>query len=121
MAIKVDVSPLKGFLDQIGHGATATQWLWQLGVVAGAIALASFAAPLICKQVKPDPWKFGEGRFERVVYPMLTYLFVAVGRAILGRHQNVALLDIVLALLIAWIVIRIARISSATSCRPAGS
>ena len=109
MAFNFDVSPLKGFADQVAHGATMTQWLWQLGVAAVAVALGFLAARVICKRVGPSPrWKFGEGDFERVAYPLLTYLFMAIGRAILARHQQTALLDIVQTLLIAWIVIRIA-------------
>ncbi|MEO7743283.1 MAG: hypothetical protein ABIR98_10120, partial [Usitatibacter sp.] len=109
MALDFDVSPLKGFLDQVAHGATATEWLWQLAVGAGAMALGFFAARAICKQVTPSPrWKFGEGDFERVAYPLLAYAFLAVGRAILARHQQTVLLDIVQTLLVAWIVIRIA-------------
>ena len=109
MAFDFDVSPLKDFLDQVAHGATATEWLWQLGVGAAAVGLGFLAARVICKQVTPSPrWKFGEGDFERVAYPLLTYLFMAVGRAILARHQQTVLLDIVQSLLIAWVVIRIA-------------
>ena len=109
MAIDFDVSPLKEFADQVAQGATATEWLWQLGVVATAAALGFFTARVICKRVTPSPrWKFGEGDFERVAYPLLTYLFMAVGRALLARHQQTVLLDIAQTLLVAWIVIRIA-------------
>lgn len=109
MAFDFDVSPLKGFADQVAHGATAAEWLSQLGVGAAAIALGFVTARVICKQAVPSPrWKFGEGDFERVAYPLLTYVFMAIGRAILARHQQTALLDITQTLLVAWIVIRIA-------------
>ena len=109
MAFDFDVSPLKHFVEQVASGTTAAQWLWQLGVAAAAIGLGFLAARVICKQVTPSPrWKFGEGDFERVAYPLLTYLFMVVGRTILARYQQAALLDIVQTLLVAWIVIRIA-------------
>ena len=109
MAIDFDVSPLKDFIDQFAHEATPAEWLWQLGVGALAVALAFLTARAVCSKVTPSPkWKFGEGDFERVAYPLLTYLFMAVGRAILARHQQTALLDIVQTLLVAWIVIRVA-------------
>jgi small-conductance mechanosensitive channel len=109
VALAFDVSPLKEFLDHLGRGATATEWMWQLGVGGIAAAIAFFTARALFRKVKPDArWKFGEGGFDRVAYPILTYLFVAIGRFLLARHQQTALLDIVQSLLVAWIVIRIA-------------
>lgn len=105
----IDVSPLKDFLDEVARGATAVEWAWQVGVAAVAVVLGYFTARVVCREVQPSPrWKFGEGDFEKVAYPLLTYAFMAVGRLILARHQPVALIDIVQALLVAWIVIRIA-------------
>ena len=105
----VDASPLRDFVRGYAGEATAAEWLWQAGVAAAALVLGWYAARVICAQVRPSPrWKFGEGDFERVAYPLLVWVFMVVGKFILERHQSVALLAILQSLLVAWIVIRLA-------------
>jgi small-conductance mechanosensitive channel len=109
MPLSIDTSPARRFLETLGAGATASTWLWQVAVAAVAVLLAWCLARAVFHRVKPSPrWKFGEGDFERVAYPLLAYIFTVAGRAILARHQPVALLDILASMLVAWIVIRIA-------------
>lgn len=104
-----NAAPLKEFVENLGRGATAEAWLWQLGVAALAVVLGYLTARVVCREIQPSPrWKFGQGDFERVAYPLFVYVFAFIGRAILARHQQVTLLDIAIALLVAWIVIRIA-------------
>jgi small-conductance mechanosensitive channel len=109
MALSIDTSPLRQFVQHLVEGASATTWLWQAAVAAAAIALGWAVARAMFRWVKPpERWKFGEGDFERVAFPALAWAFVLVGRAVLARHQAVALLDILATALIAWIVIRLA-------------
>jgi small-conductance mechanosensitive channel len=109
MALSLDVSPLRDFIRGLAGEATATEWLWQLGAAAAALALGWYAARVICKQVRPSPrWKFGAGDFERVAYPLLVWVFTTVARLALEGFQPVPLLQIMQTLLVAWIVIRIA-------------
>ena len=105
----MDFSPLKDFLDSLAGEATAIEWMWQVGVAATAVVLGWYAARVICREVKPSPrWKFGEGQFEKVAYPLMVWVFLWAGKLILARFQDVALLQILQTLLVAWIVIRIA-------------
>lgn len=109
MAVSMDVSLLRDFVQGFSGEATAAQWLWQAGVAAIALLLGWYTARLICARVRPSPrWKFGEGDFEHVAYPLLVWVFMAIGKFILERHQSVALLEIAHTLLVAWIVIRLA-------------
>ncbi len=109
MALEFDASPLKGFIETVAGDASPAVLLWQLGVAAVAVALGFFTARIACREIRPSPrWKFGEGDFERVAYPLFTYAFVLAGKLALRPHQPVNLLEILQSLLVAWIAIRIA-------------
>jgi small-conductance mechanosensitive channel len=109
MALSFDASPLRDFLDNLAGGASPADWLWQLGVGATGLALGWYAARVVCAHIKPNPrWKFGAGGFEQVAFPVLAWVFVALGKLILERFQVVALMQIMLTLLLALAVIRIA-------------
>ena len=109
MALSIDTSPVRQFIQHLVEGASLATWLWQIGVALAAIGLGWLAARAMFHWIKPSPrWKFGEGDFERVAYPLLAWVFVIIGKATLARHQPVALLDILSTALIAWIVIRLA-------------
>ena len=104
-----DVSPLKGLLESAAGGFPLQDLLWQAGVAATALALGFYTARVVCREIRPSArWKFGEGDFERVAFPVFAYVFLLVGELILGRHQAVPLLDIAQSLVLAWIAIRIA-------------
>jgi len=109
MALTLDTSPARQVFDVLAAGITTGTLMRQVAVAAVAVLLAWLLARAIFKHVKPSGrWKFGEGNFERVAYPLLAYVFTVIGRAILARYQQVALLDIVAAVLVASIVIRTA-------------
>lgn len=109
MALGFDVSPLKDFVHGLAGDASLRDWSWELGVGAAALLLGWALAHALSKRIRPSArWKFGAGDFERVLYPLLAYAFVVLGRVALARYQNVVLLDIVQSLLVAWIAIRLA-------------
>jgi small-conductance mechanosensitive channel len=109
MALTLDTSPARQVFDVLAAGITTGTLLRQVAVAAVAVLLAWLLAHAIFKRVQPSGrWKFGAGDFERVAYPLLAYVFTVIGRAILARYQPVALLDIVAAALVAWVVIRVA-------------
>jgi small-conductance mechanosensitive channel len=109
MALDLDVSPLKRFIEGVAGDPSPEILLWQVGVAACAIALGFFTARIVCRQIQPSPrWKFGEGDFERVAYPLFTWIYLVAGKLILQQYQRNALLEILQSLLVAWIVIRLA-------------
>jgi small-conductance mechanosensitive channel len=108
MALSIDTSPVRQFVETLSQGATPAVWMWQAAVAILALALGWAMARLVFRKAGASPrWKFGEGDFRRVAVPAIAYLFVAIGRAFLARHQSVAVLDIVAAVLVAAIVLRI--------------
>ena len=109
MALSLDVSPLRDFIGGLAGEATATQWMWQLGVVALALAFGWYLARAVCRRAHRDPrWTFGVGDFERVAFPVLAWAFTAIGRLVLEGYQPVPLLQIVQTLLAAMVAIRVA-------------
>jgi small-conductance mechanosensitive channel len=109
VALNFDLGPLGEFIDRVAGEATPAQWLWQAGVAVAALVLGWSVAHLICRRLKPGPrWRFGKGDFERVAFPLVTLIFVALGRLILGRFQPVIALEIMQSLLVASLIIRVA-------------
>src|SRR6187402_43100 len=109
MALNIDTSPLFRFIESMSAGTTPAIWLWQLGVAAAAVAMAWGLSHFLLRRVQPSArWKFGEGEFARVALPVFAYLLLIIGRALLARHQPVALLDILAIILVAAIALRLA-------------
>ena len=109
MALNVELSPVRNFVENLAGEATLVEWLWQAGVLALAVVLGWHAARVICREVTASPrWKFGAGDFDRAAFPILAVCFLWTGKLVLGHHQSVVLLDIVQSLLIALAVIRFA-------------
>jgi len=109
VALSIDTSPLFRFIETVMAGATPAVWLRQIGVAVLAVALAWCLSHFLLRRVQPNArWKFGEGEFARVAFPIFGYLLLIVGRALLARHQPVTLLDILAAILVAAMALRIA-------------
>jgi small-conductance mechanosensitive channel len=109
MAMKLDPAAARDYVVETLHGATPLEWGLQVAVVVCAYALGWSFAHLACSRVKLSPrWKFGEGDFERVAFPMATFVFLWVGKFFLARAQSVPVLDIVESLLVAWMAVRLA-------------
>ena len=109
MALSIDVSPLKRFVEGVAGDPSPAILLWQLGVAAVAVALGFLVARLVSRKFPPSGrWKFGEGDFERVAHPLFALLFMFAGRLVLQQFQRVVLLEILQALIVAWVAIRIA-------------
>jgi small-conductance mechanosensitive channel len=107
--IEFDFSPAARFLESLAGKATPTQIALQVGIAIAAWGLAWLLARAVVRRTPDNPrWKFGEGGFDRVLFPLFMLLFVWIGRLVLAPHQRIALLDIVLALAIAMVLIRLA-------------
>ena len=77
MAMNIDLSPVERLVESIAGKASPTEWLLQLGVIAGGFALAWLVARSARRQVRVNArWTFGKGGFERVAFPFLALAFV---------------------------------------------
>ncbi len=109
MALKLDLSPLARTVEAIAGSATPAEWMYEIGVAAVGVMAAWAVARFTCTHVRVNAkWKFGKGDFERVVFPALAFLLVWIGKNALARLQAVAFLEVVLTLLAAMAVIRVA-------------
>ena len=67
MALSIDSSPVRRFMQHLVEGASPEVWFWQVGIAIVAVALGWSIARATFHRVKPSArWKFGEGDFERV-------------------------------------------------------
>jgi small-conductance mechanosensitive channel len=104
-----DLSRLRAYVAEIASHATPLEWALQAGAIVAAFALGWSIAHLLCARVKLSTrWKFGEGDFERVAFPLSAFLFLWLSKFFLGRVQPTGLLDIAESLLFAWLAIRVA-------------
>ena len=109
MALSLNLSPVAGLVEGLAGRTSATEWLAQAGVTVGGIVLAWLIARTASARVRASPrWKFGKGNFQSVAFPLLALAFVWIGKRFLESRQEVDALAIVVSLLIAWAVIRIA-------------
>jgi small-conductance mechanosensitive channel len=109
MAVNMDLSPLQRFLRGVAGESTPGDYAWQAGAAVAAFGLAWLFARLMCTRLRPSArWKFGEGDFERVAFPLFAYLFLSIAVAVLSQYQRVASLEIVRSIVLAAAVIRLA-------------
>jgi small-conductance mechanosensitive channel len=107
--MNADLTRLHLYLADIASRATPLEWALQAGAIVAAFALGWSIAHLLCARVKLSPrWKFGEGDFERVAFPLSAFVFLWVAKVFLGRTQPVGMLEIAETLLFAWLAIRLA-------------
>ncbi len=105
--MNLDPSPAAGVLRAI-RAASPGEWMLQIAVVAGALAIGWFVARLSRRVTVSPRWKFGKGDFERVAFPLIALILAWAGRQVLAIRQDVAFLQIVESLLVAYLAIRIA-------------
>src|SRR5687767_10143145 len=103
-------APLKDFVQGLAGQATPWHWVAQLVVVAAAVALAWPVANIVCGRVKVAPrWQFGAGEFRRVAFPFFALLFAWLAKLAMEHlAQPVALVQVTVSLLVAWLIIRLA-------------
>jgi small-conductance mechanosensitive channel len=106
----INLSPARDFLDDLTNVGTLVEIGWQVGLAAVALLLGFYTARIVCREAATSSrrWKFGEGNFERVAFPLAAMGYTALAELILGRYQSTALLEIQRSLLLALLVIRVA-------------
>ena len=104
-----DLSPLAQAISTFRDPGRLGELIVAAGVAIGAVALGWLFARVICHKVPAsNRWKFGKGDFERVAFPAFTLLFMWIGKRVLERLHDTYALEIVLSLVVAWALIRIA-------------
>jgi small-conductance mechanosensitive channel len=107
--IHFDFSPVARFIESVSGEATPLQIGLKVAIVAAAACLGWLMARALTRRTSQHPrWKFGAGGFDRVLSPLFMLVFVWLGRQVLASYQQVALLDIVIALVLAHVLIRLA-------------
>jgi len=106
----MDLSPVRDFIDDLGNVGTVVEIGWQVGLAAVALLLGFYTARIVCREatINSRRWKFGEGNFERVAFPLAALGYTALAELILGKYQSTALLQIQRSLLVALLIIRVA-------------
>jgi small-conductance mechanosensitive channel len=80
------------------------------GVAAAVCMLVAWlvARALFAKRPGNSKWQFGKGDFERVAFPFIAWGFLWIAKAGLQRMQDTHLLEIVVSLVFAYAVVRLA-------------
>jgi small-conductance mechanosensitive channel len=109
MALNLDFNPLSKVIDSV-MGGSVGDWVLQIAVIVAGVFLGWLLGRQLCGRVRISPqWQFGKGDFERVAFPLFALGVVSIGRWMLGRYNHdVALLDVVEPLLVAFAFTRMA-------------
>jgi small-conductance mechanosensitive channel len=106
----IDLSPIQDLIDDVTNVTTMTEIGWEVGLGVLSLLLGWATAHFLCAKVSVNSrrWKFGEGSFERVAFPLAALVYTALCILVLGKFQSTALLEILRALLVAMLVLRLA-------------
>lgn len=84
--------------------------LWQLAVIAAAVAAAWMFNGALRQYVMdnaPYHWKIAIGSINRVLFPLTSLVIIVIGRGILANWQHVGLLQLASRLFLAMAAIRL--------------
>jgi small-conductance mechanosensitive channel len=103
------MSPLERILEDFATHASAPRGAAQLAVIAGGLALGWLVGGMLRRNVAARGlWKFGAGGFDRVALPLTALAIIWVGRIFLRKVYLTPFVDLAIALLAAFAVIRFA-------------
>ena len=87
-----------------------TAILWQIALLALSLILAWGINHLLLGRLSKSEWmsKIGLGGISRVAFPLMALLLVLIGRVILKNWYSISILNIVVPLLFALMLIRLA-------------
>lgn len=98
-------------LEQFFRTMRTSDGLWQIALLALCFALAWFLATAAKSRVpaglEPGRLKIAAGGFNRVANPLLALLFVWLGKTVLDKFMNTALLKVAIPLLTSFAAIRL--------------
>jgi small-conductance mechanosensitive channel len=105
------MTPFLAELEQLFQTILTRAGLWQAGLLLVSFALAWFLARAAKSRVptglEAGRLKLAAGGFHRVAYPLLALTFVWIGKVVLDRFMNTALLKLAVPLLMSFAAIRL--------------
>jgi small-conductance mechanosensitive channel len=103
-------SEIQQVLQELQTDITTPAVMWQLAIIAVAIATAWLINGALRSYVMrraPEDWKLAIGSINRVLFPLSTLVFVLCSQLILSGSQHTGLLQLASRLLLAMAAIRI--------------
>jgi small-conductance mechanosensitive channel len=114
--IEDPLSQFNQLMAVLGQDFRTPSFMWQVGIAVFGIA----AAWLIAHRFTPKfdggvtlhggatGWRLGRGSLNRIAFPLLAFIFIAVGKVFLSRVQHTEILNIILTLLTSFVLVRLA-------------
>ena len=100
---------LENVLQAVAGEATRMQVIYEAIAAASSVLLAWLVSrAVLSKRATASKWKFGKGEFERVAFPFIAWAFLWIAKAALGAFQDTHLLEIIVTLVFAYAVVRLA-------------
>jgi small-conductance mechanosensitive channel len=109
MALNLDFNPISQVVNSVMAGSVG-DWVLQVAVLLAGVFLGWLLARRLCgRSILSSRWQFGKGDFQRVAFPLFALGLVGIGRFVLDLYaHDVALLDVINPLLIAFAFTRLA-------------
>ena len=103
------MSPLERTLEALATQAVTQQGAAQIGVIAAGLVFGWLVSGVLRRRVAAQQrWKFGSGGFDRVAFPLTALALIWGARLLLRKAQATPFVDLAIALLVAFAVIRFA-------------
>jgi small-conductance mechanosensitive channel len=103
------MTPLEKALEAFATQAATPKGALQLAVIAAGLALGWLVARILRRRVPEKPaWEFGAGGFHRVAFPLAALALIWGAGLALRKLQATPFVDLAIALLVAFAVIRLA-------------
>jgi small-conductance mechanosensitive channel len=103
------MTPLERALEAFATQAATPKGALQLAVIAAGLALGWLVARILRRRVPEKPaWEFGAGGFHRVAFPLAALALIWGAGLALRKLQATPFVDLAIALLVAFAVIRLA-------------
>jgi small-conductance mechanosensitive channel len=103
------MSPLERTLEALATQVATQQGAAQIGVIAAGLVFGWLVSGVLRRRVAAQQrWKFGSGGFDRVAFPLTALGLIWGARLLLRKAQATPFVDLAIALLVAFAVIRFA-------------
>jgi len=103
------MTPLQSTLDALATQAVTPFGALQLAVIGAGLAFGWLVGGALRRRVSAQQvWRFGAGGFDRVAMPLTALVLIWAARLALRKAHATAFVDLAIALLVAFAVIRFA-------------